>query len=91
MATTEQERLARAPATGEMTAAVVEDFTKPLVVKRVPKPVPGPQEILVRVETSGLCHTDIHAAHADEGTAREHRPGHGVHIRSLAGYSSDTR
>jgi propanol-preferring alcohol dehydrogenase len=65
MATTEQERLEHAPATGEMTAAVVEDFTKPLVVKRVPKPVPGAHEILVRVETSGLCHTDIHAAHGD--------------------------
>jgi alcohol dehydrogenase, propanol-preferring len=65
MATTEQERLEHAPTTGEMTAAVVEDFTKPLVVKRVPKPVPGAHEILVRVETSGLCHTDIHAAHGD--------------------------
>jgi alcohol dehydrogenase, propanol-preferring len=65
MATTEHERLELAPATGEMTAAVVEDFTKPLVVKRVPKPVPGAHEILVRVETSGLCHTDIHAAHGD--------------------------
>ena len=65
MATTEQERLEHAPATGEMTAAVVEDFTKPLVVKRVPKPVPGEHEVLVRVETSGLCHTDIHAAHGD--------------------------
>jgi alcohol dehydrogenase, propanol-preferring len=65
MATTEQERLEHAPATGEMTAAVVEDFTRPLVVKRVPKPVPSAHEILVRVETSGLCHTDIHAAHGD--------------------------
>jgi propanol-preferring alcohol dehydrogenase len=65
MATTEHERLELAPATGEMTAAVVEDFTKPLVVKRVPKPVPGAHEVLVRVETSGLCHTDIHAAHGD--------------------------
>jgi alcohol dehydrogenase, propanol-preferring len=65
MATTEQERIEHAPATEEMTAAVVEDFTKPLVVKRVPKPVPGAHEILVRVETSGLCHTDIHAAHGD--------------------------
>ena len=35
-----------------MTAAVVEDFTRPLVVKQVPKPVPGAHEILVRVETT---------------------------------------
>ena len=26
---------------------------------------PGPGEVLVKVETSGLCHTDIHAAHGD--------------------------
>ena len=31
----------------------------------MPKPVPGPGEVLVKVETSGLCHTDIHAAHGD--------------------------
>ena len=65
MATTEQARPENAQATETMTAAVVEDFTKPLVVKRVPKPVPGAHEILVRVETTGLCHTDIHAAHGD--------------------------
>ena len=28
-------------------------------------PEPGPGEVLVRIETSGLCHTDIHAAHGD--------------------------
>jgi propanol-preferring alcohol dehydrogenase len=48
-----------------MTAAVVNEFSKPLVVKEVPKPVPGPGEVLVRIEASGLCHTDIHAAHGD--------------------------
>jgi propanol-preferring alcohol dehydrogenase len=34
-------------------------------VKRVPRPVAGAGEIVVRVETTGLCHTDIHAAHGD--------------------------
>src|ERR687885_500379 len=47
---------------GTMQAAVVEDFTKPLAVKEIPVPLPGPGEILVKIETSGLCHTDIHAA-----------------------------
>jgi alcohol dehydrogenase, propanol-preferring len=51
--------------TTTMKAAVVEDFTRPLAVKYVPKPIPGPGEIVVRIETSGLCHTDIHAAHGD--------------------------
>jgi propanol-preferring alcohol dehydrogenase len=48
-----------------MRAAVVHDFTKPLVVEDVPRPTAGPGEIVVRVEASGLCHTDIHAAHGD--------------------------
>jgi D-arabinose 1-dehydrogenase-like Zn-dependent alcohol dehydrogenase len=28
-------------------------------------PVPGRGDVLVKVETSGLCHTDIHVAHGD--------------------------
>ena len=48
-----------------MKAAVIHDFTKVLVIEETPKPVPGPGEVLVKIETSGLCHTDIHAAHGD--------------------------
>jgi len=48
-----------------MKAALVKDFTKILSVEDVAKPVPGVGEVLVKVETSGLCHTDIHAAHGD--------------------------
>ena len=48
-----------------MKAAVVHDFTKPLSLDEVPMPEPGEGEVLVKVETSGLCHTDIHAAHGD--------------------------
>ena len=48
-----------------MKAAVVHDFTKPLSLDEVATPKPGQGEVLVRVETSGLCHTDIHAAHGD--------------------------
>jgi propanol-preferring alcohol dehydrogenase len=48
-----------------MRAAVVHEFTKPLAVEDVGAPEAGPGEIIVRIETSGLCHTDIHAAHGD--------------------------
>ena len=48
-----------------MKAAIVKDFTKPLVVEDVPIPEPGPGQVLVRIEASGLCHTDIHAARGD--------------------------
>ena len=48
-----------------MYAAVVHDFEEPLMLDEVEKPVAGPDEIVVRIEASGLCHTDIHAAHGD--------------------------
>src|SRR5580704_9416600 len=48
-----------------MKAAVVTDFTAPLEIQDLPIPEPGPGEVLVRIEASGLCHTDIHAAHGD--------------------------
>ena len=48
-----------------MFAAVVHRFDQPLVIEDRPTPTPGPGQLLVRVEASGLCHTDIHAAHGD--------------------------
>src|SRR6266481_9836573 len=48
-----------------MKAAIVHSFDKPLVIEDVPKPTPGSGEIIFKIETSGLCHTDIHAAHGD--------------------------
>jgi len=48
-----------------MRAAVVHDFAEPLRIEERPTPEPGPGQVRVKVETSGLCHTDIHAAHGD--------------------------
>src|SRR5262249_50854024 len=48
-----------------MRAAVVRSFKEPLVIEERPIPEPGPGQIRVRIETSGVCHTDIHAAHGD--------------------------
>ena len=48
-----------------MKAAVVTSFTSPLEIQERPVPAPGPGQVLVRIEASGLCHTDIHAAHGD--------------------------
>jgi len=48
-----------------MKAAVVTDFRAPLSVQERDVPRPGPGQVLVRMETCGLCHTDIHAAHGD--------------------------
>jgi alcohol dehydrogenase, propanol-preferring len=46
-------------------AAVVHEFQAPLAIEDVPRPEPGPGQVVVRVEATGLCHTDIHAAHGD--------------------------
>jgi propanol-preferring alcohol dehydrogenase len=49
----------------EMRAAVIQQFGKPLVIEDRPVPEPGPGQIRVKIETSGVCHTDIHAANGD--------------------------
>ena len=48
-----------------MRAAVVRSFRDPLVLEERPIPEPGPGQVRVRIEDSGLCHTDIHAARGD--------------------------
>ena len=48
-----------------MKAAVVRAFGEPLVIEERPDPEPGPGQVRICVEASGLCHTDIHAAHGD--------------------------
>jgi len=48
-----------------MRAAVVRAFGQPLVIEDRPPLMPGPGQVVVRMEASGLCHTDIHAAHGD--------------------------
>lgn len=74
-----------------MRAAVVTGFTSPLEIRDVDVPEPGPGQVLVKIEASGLCHTDIHAARGDwpvkpklplipghEGVGRVVRLGDGV-------------
>jgi alcohol dehydrogenase, propanol-preferring len=48
-----------------MKAAVVPASGKPLEIRDIAIPAPGPGQVLVKIEASGLCHTDIHAAHGD--------------------------
>jgi len=79
-----------------MKAAVVTDFASPLEIREIPIPEPGPGEVLVNIEASGLCHTDIHAARGDwpvqptppfipghEGVGRIEKVGPGVTSRTV--------
>jgi propanol-preferring alcohol dehydrogenase len=77
-----------------MKAAVVTGFTEPLEVQDRPIPTPGPGQVLVRIEASGLCHTDIHAAHGDWPVkpVPPFVPGHeGVGIVEVLGDGVDQR
>ena len=44
-----------------MKAAVVRAFGKPLAIEELPVPEPKAHEILVKMESTGVCHTDLHA------------------------------
>ena len=48
-----------------MRAAVVREFGQPLVIEEVDVPRPKQGEVLMKVAASGVCHTDLHAAHGD--------------------------
>jgi len=46
----------------KINAAVLEEFSKPLVVQEVELADPGPGEVLVRLVACGICHTDMYTA-----------------------------
>ncbi|RMJ24965.1 alcohol dehydrogenase [Aspergillus sp. HF37] len=49
----------------EMQWAQVAEKPGHLVYKQIPVPKPGPDEILVKVRYTGVCHTDLHAMKGD--------------------------
>ncbi|MBO4275219.1 alcohol dehydrogenase catalytic domain-containing protein, partial [Microbispora triticiradicis] len=53
--------------------------TRPLERAGLPDPVPGPGELLIRVEVCAVCRTDLHLAEGDLPPRRPRTvPGHGV-------------
>jgi alcohol dehydrogenase, propanol-preferring len=51
-----------------MRAVQLVAWERPVEVRDVPKPVPGPGEVLLRVTGAGLCHSDLHLMHWPAGT-----------------------
>jgi propanol-preferring alcohol dehydrogenase len=49
----------------KMKAAVVREFGGPLHIEEMPVNEPGENQILVKVITCGVCHTDLHACNGD--------------------------
>ncbi|ETS83910.1 Alcohol dehydrogenase 1 [Pestalotiopsis fici W106-1] len=49
----------------EQWAQVVEAKGGPVVYKKIPVQKPGPDEVLINIKYSGVCHTDLHAMMGD--------------------------
>jgi propanol-preferring alcohol dehydrogenase len=48
-----------------MKAAIIQEYKQPLVINDIAAPVPGPDEVLIKVAACGVCHSDLHLADAD--------------------------
>lgn len=63
--------------------APIED--NPLTLADIPTPVPGPDEILIRIHVCGVCHTDLHTIEGELPDAKiPIIPGHQV-VGTVAG------
>lgn len=63
-----------------MKAAIIKEWGKPLSIEEVPIPKPKTGEILVKISTTGVCHTDIHQWRGDWPIIRNLMEKHGVKI-----------
>ena len=64
-----------------MPAVQLAAWQQPARVRRVPRPDPGPGEVLLEVRAAGLCHSDLHLMHWPAGTVAYDLPftlGHEV-------------
>ena len=48
-----------------MKAAIVREFKQPLSIEDVEKPAIASDEVLIKVEACGVCHSDLHIAEGD--------------------------
>jgi len=46
-------------------AQVIEKTGGPVEYKQIPVQKPGPDEVLINIKYSGVCHTDLHAVNGD--------------------------
>lgn len=49
----------------KMKAAVIREFGQPLQIEEMPVKEPGEHQVLVKVISCGVCHTDLHACEGD--------------------------
>jgi propanol-preferring alcohol dehydrogenase len=46
-------------------AAIVREFNEALRIEEIAAPAPAPDEVLIKVEACGVCHSDLHLADGD--------------------------
>jgi len=77
-----------------MKAAVLHSPKKiverPLAIEDVPKPTPGPNQVLLKVRVCGVCRTDLHIVEGDLKPQHDRIiPGHQIVGEILAGSAGD--
>src|SRR5688500_19461405 len=58
-----------------MKALVKREAAKGIWMEEVPVPSPGPNEVLIRLEKTAICGTDLHIYLWDEWSQRTIKPG----------------
>jgi len=48
-----------------MKAAIIREYKQPLQIEQTEMPAPGSDEVLIKVEACGVCHSDLHVAEGD--------------------------
>ena len=62
-----------------MRAMVFEAARRPLVLRELPTPSPGPKQVLVKVDACGVCRTDLHVIDGDLANPKQTLiPGHEI-------------
>ena len=57
-----------------MKALVKREAAKGIWLEQVPVPAPGPNEVLIKVEKTAICGTDLHIYLWDEWSQRTIKP-----------------
>src|SRR5207249_11875484 len=79
------EKLKRLREESTMRAMQIIEWGKPLETREYPDPEPKGEEVLLRVEAAGVCHSDVHIwdGYFDLGGERRiSLESRGVHLRS---------
>jgi propanol-preferring alcohol dehydrogenase len=48
-----------------LKAAIIREYKKPLAIEEADLPIPSDDEVLIKVEACGVCHSDLHLADGD--------------------------